>query len=117
MRRTVASILKSLECSSIADAESGSVALKLLEKDISPITFVLTELDMPAMNGVDLLKQIRQSPKTKDLPVLIMTSEANRDVILAGAQAGADGFIIKPFTAMTLKKNIEKILTERAKRK
>lgn len=117
MRRTVASILKSLECSTIADAENGSAALKMLEKGVAPVTFVLTELDMPVMNGIELLKQIRQSPKTKDLPVLIMTSEANRDVILAGAQAGADGFIIKPFTAMTIKKNIEKILTDRAKKK
>ena len=71
--------------------------------------FVVTDWNMPIMQGIDLLKAIRQSPKLKAMPVLMVTAEAKREQIVEAAKAGVNGYIVKPFTAATLKAKLDKI--------
>jgi len=108
MRRIVTGLLKELEFTRMAEAEDGSAALKVLETGVAPITFV------PVMDGLALLKKIRTTPALSHLPVLMITAEAKKENIVEAAQAGADGYIVKPFNAATLKEKIEKILHRRA---
>lgn len=114
MRRIVTGLLKELEFTKMAEAEDGSSALKVLETGAVPITFVLTDWNMPVMDGLALLKKIRATPALSHLPVLMITAEAKKENIVEAAQAGADGYIVKPFNAATLKEKIEKILSRRA---
>ncbi|WP_075257633.1 response regulator [Herbaspirillum camelliae] len=114
MRRIVSGLLKELEYSKIVEADDGSSALKILESGASNITFVLTDWNMPVMDGLALLKKIRSTPALAHLPVLMITAEAKKENIVMAAQEGADGYIVKPFNATTLKEKIEKILARRA---
>ena len=114
MRRIVSGLLKELEYSKIVEADDGSSALKILESGASNITFVLTDWNMPVMDGLTLLKKIRSTPSLAHLPVLMITAEAKKENIVMAAQEGADGYIVKPFNATTLKEKIEKILARRA---
>lgn len=79
------------------------------EAIVNPITFVITDWNMPVMDGIELLKSIRASSTLNKLPVLMITAEAKKVNIVAAAQAGADGYIIKPFNAATLNEKIVKI--------
>ncbi|MDR6585489.1 response regulator [Herbaspirillum sp. BH-1] len=117
MRRIVSGLLKELEYTRIVEADDGSTALKILESGASNITFVLTDWNMPVMDGLTLLKKIRSSPALAHLPVLMITAEAKKENIVMAAQEGADGYIVKPFNAATLKEKIEKILSRRAQMK
>lgn len=114
MRRIVTGLLKELEFTKMAEAEDGSAAMKVLESGAAAITFVLTDWNMPVMDGLALLKKIRATPSLAHLPVLMITAEAKKENIVEAAQAGADGYIVKPFNAATLKEKIEKILARRA---
>lgn len=114
MRRIVTGLLKELEFTKMAEAEDGSAAMKILEAGAASITFVLTDWNMPVMDGLALLKKIRATPSLAHLPVLMITAEAKKENIVEAAQAGADGYIVKPFNAATLKEKIEKILARRA---
>ena len=114
MRRIVSGLLKELEYTKIVEADDGSSALKILESGASNITFVLTDWNMPVMDGLTLLKKIRSTPALSHLPVLMITAEAKKENIVMAAQEGADGYIVKPFNATTLKEKIEKILARRA---
>ena len=114
MRRIVTGLLKELEFTRMAEAEDGSAAMKILEAGAAPITFVLTDWNMPVMDGLALLKKIRATPSLAHLPVLMITAEAKKENIVEAAQAGADGYIVKPFNAATLKDKIAKILSRRA---
>ena len=114
MRRIVSGLLKELEYTKIVEADDGSSALKILESGASNITFVLTDWNMPVMDGLTLLKKIRSTPSLAHLPVLMITAEAKKENIVTAAQEGADGYIVKPFNATTLKEKIEKILARRA---
>lgn len=117
MRRIVSGLLKELEYTRIVEADDGSTALKILESGASNITFVLTDWNMPVMDGLTLLKKIRSTPALAHLPVLMITAEAKKENIVMAAQEGADGYIVKPFNAATLKEKIEKILSRRAQMK
>ena len=117
MRRIVSGLLKELEYTKIVEADDGSSALKILESGASNITFVLTDWNMPVMDGLTLLKKIRSTPALSHLPVLMITAEAKKENIVMAAQEGADGYIVKPFNATTLKEKIEKILARRAQMK
>ncbi|MCP1576983.1 histidine kinase [Herbaspirillum rubrisubalbicans] len=117
MRRIVSGLLKELEYTKIVEADDGSTALKILESGASNITFVLTDWNMPVMDGLTLLKKIRATPALAHLPVLMITAEAKKENIVMAAQEGADGYIVKPFNATTLKEKIEKILARRAQMK
>ncbi len=117
MRRIVSGLLKELEYTKIVEADDGSTALKILESGASSVTFVLTDWNMPVMDGLSLLKKIRGTPALAHLPVLMITAEAKKENIVTAAQEGADGYIVKPFNAATLKEKIEKILARRAQMK
>lgn len=114
MRRIVTGLLKELEFTKMAEAEDGSTAMKMLESGTIPVTFVLTDWDMPVMNGLELIKKIRATSSLAHLPILMLTAEAKRENVIEAAEAGVDGYIVKPFNAATLKKKIEKILARRA---
>ena len=107
MRRIVRNLLKELGFANVDEAEDGAVALQKLKS--SPFDFVVTDWNMPNMDGLTLLQNIRRTPELKHLPVLMVTAEAKKENIIAAAQAGASGYVVKPFTAATLAEKLEKI--------
>lgn len=107
MRRIIKNLLKDLGLTNIVEADDGKTALPILEK--GDIDFLVTDWNMPGMTGIELLKAVRSNPKLAHLPVLMVTAEAKREQIILAAQAGVNGYIIKPFTAATLKEKIDKI--------
>ena len=107
MRRIVRNLLKELGFANVDEAEDGAVALQKLKS--SPDDFVVTDWNMPNMDGLTLLQSIRRTPELKHLPVLMITAEAKKENIIAAAQAGASGYVVKPFTAATLAEKLEKI--------
>ena len=107
MRRIVKNLLADLGYTNVAEADDGNTALPMLKE--GGFQFVVTDWNMPGMTGIDLLKNIRAEPALKALPVLMVTAEAQREQILEAAKAGVNGYIIKPFTAATLKEKLDKI--------
>lgn len=107
MRRIVRNLLKELGFTNVEEAEDGVSALNKLRS--GRFEFVVTDWNMPNMTGLELLAHIRQDPMLKDLPVLMVTAEAKRENIISAAQAGATGYIVKPFTASTLEEKLNKI--------
>lgn len=109
MRRIVRNLLKELGYANADEAEDGVVALQKLGTTPAEYNFVVSDWNMPNMDGLTLLQKIRSSPQLKHLPVLMITAEAKKENIIAAAQAGASGYIVKPFTAATLAEKLEKI--------
>jgi two-component system chemotaxis response regulator CheY len=107
MRRIVRNLLKELGFTNVEEAEDGAVALARLRN--GGIDFVITDWNMPNMDGLTLLQSVRADGAMKHLPVLMITAEAKKENIIAAAQAGASGYIVKPFTAATLNEKMEKI--------
>ena len=107
MRRIVRNILKQLEYVNVEEAEDGDVAFEKLKE--SDYDFVITDWNMPNMTGLDLLKEIRANEKLKDLKVLLVTAEAEKENIVQAAQAGVNDYVVKPFTADVLEQKINKI--------
>ncbi|PST96981.1 chemotaxis protein CheY [Photobacterium iliopiscarium] len=107
MRRIVKNLLRDLGFNNTVEADDGLTALPLLKR--GDFDFVVTDWNMPGMQGIDLLRQIRADEQLKHLPVLMITAEAKREQIIEAAQAGVNGYIIKPFNAVTLKEKIAKI--------
>ncbi|MFK2903312.1 chemotaxis response regulator CheY [Dyella ginsengisoli] len=109
MRRIVRNLLVELGFSGqlIQEADDGENALVMLKSQ--PFDMVVTDWNMPNMTGIDLLRAIRAEASLKGLPVLMVTAENNRDQIIAAAQAGVNGYIVKPFTAATLQEKLTKI--------
>lgn len=107
MRRIIKNLLRDLGYTNITEADDGNSALPLLQT--GNFDFLVTDWNMPGMPGIDLLKAVRSSPKTAKLPVLMVTAESKREQIIAAAQAGVNGYIVKPFNATTLKEKIDKI--------
>lgn len=107
MRRIVKNLLRDLGFTNTIEADDGKTALPKLQA--GGIDFLVTDWNMPGMTGLDLLKAVRADPKLANMPVLMVTAEAKREQIIMAAQAGVNGYIIKPFTAATLKEKIEKI--------
>ena len=108
MRRIVKNLLNDLGYANVAEADDGKTALPMLQA--GGFDFLVTDWNMPGMPGLDLLKAVRADPKLAKMPVLMLTAEAKREQIIEAAQAGVDGYVIKPFTAITLKEKIDKIL-------
>jgi two-component system chemotaxis response regulator CheY len=107
MRRIIRNILKQLEFVNVEEAEDGNAAFeKLKEADYD---LVITDWNMPNMTGLDLLKEIRANEKLKDLKVLLVTAESEKENIIQAAQAGANEYVVKPFTADVLEQKINKI--------
>ncbi len=107
MRRIVKNLLNDLGFTNTAEADDGTTALIELQK--SKFDFVVTDWNMPGMPGIDLLKAIRADESLAKIPVLMVTAEAKREQIIEAAQAGVNGYIIKPFTAATLEDKLAKI--------
>ena len=107
MRRIIKNLLRDLGFNNTAEADDGATALPALQN--GNFDFLVTDWNMPGMQGIDLLKAVRSDPKLAKLPVLMVTAESKRDQIVEAAQAGVNGYIVKPFTAVTLKEKIEKI--------
>lgn len=107
MRRIVCNQLKELGYPNVDEAEDGVAALAKLKK--GNFDFVVTDWNMPNMDGLDLLKHIRADASLSHLPVLMVTAEAKKENIIAAAQAGASGYVVKPFTSATLDEKLSKI--------
>ncbi len=107
MRRIVRNLLKELGYTNVDEAEDGAIALQKLNS--TTFDFVVTDWNMPNMDGLALLQTIRRTPQLKHLPVLMITAEAKKENIIAAAQAGASGYVVKPFTAVTLAEKLQKI--------
>lgn len=107
MRRIIKNLLRDLGFTNTAEADDGSTALPMLQN--GNFEFLITDWNMPGMTGIDLLKSVRADDKLKNLPILMVTAEAKRDQIIEAAQAGVNGYVVKPFTAAVLKEKIEKI--------
>ena len=107
MRRIVRNLLKELGYVNADEAEDGAIALQKLKN--APFDFVVSDWNMPNMDGLQLLQAVRADPSLKHLPVLMITAEAKKENIIAAAQSGAHGYIVKPFTAATLNEKLSKI--------
>jgi len=108
MRRIIRNILKEIGYANADEAEDGQVALSKLKS--SPFDFVVSDINMPNMNGFQLLQQIRADDSLRTIPVLMVTAEARKEDIVTAAQSGASGYIVKPFTKATLEEKVQKIL-------
>jgi two-component system, chemotaxis family, chemotaxis protein CheY len=107
MRRIVRNLLKELGFANVDEAEDGAVALQKLKA--GGFDFVISDWNMPNMDGLTLLQSIRADEALKKLPVLMVTAEAKKENIVAAAAAGANGYVVKPFTAATLDEKLNKI--------
>ena len=112
MRRIVRGLLKEMGCNNAEEAEDGSVALNMLKA--SKFDFVVSDINMPNMNGFDFLKAVRADESLKHIPVLMVTAEARKEDIVRAAQDGAAGYIVKPFTKATLEEKVQKIMQKLA---
>ncbi len=113
MRRIVKNLLNDLGYQNVVEADDGNTALPILQQ--GDIGCLITDWNMPGMHGLELLKAVRSDSKLAKLPVLMLTAEAKREQIVEAAQAGVNGYVIKPFTAETLKEKLDKILGGAAK--
>ncbi len=107
MRRIIKNLLRDLGFTNTSEADDGLTALPMLEG--GKYDFLVTDWNMPGMQGIDLLKAIRSNPELSSLPVLMVTAESKKEQIVEAAQAGVNGYVVKPFTAATLKEKIDKI--------
>jgi len=112
MRRIIKGLLHDLGYAKVTEADDGNTALPLLKA--GNFDFLITDWNMPGMPGLELLKQVRADSRLAKLPVLMLTAEAKREQIVEAAQAGVSGYVIKPFTAATLKEKIDKIFPAKA---
>ena len=112
MRRIIKNLLHDLGYQNVSEADDGNTALPMLRS--GKFDFLITDWNMPGMPGLELLKQVRADNALSKMPVLMLTAEAKREQIVEAAQAGVSGYVIKPFTAVTLKEKIDKILATQA---
>ena len=108
MRRIIKNLLHDLGYSNVTEADDGKTALPMLQA--GDFDFLITDWNMPGMPGLDLIKAVRADARLAKMPVLMLTAEAKRDQIIEAAQARVNGYVIKPFTAETLKEKLDKIL-------
>lgn len=111
MRRIIKNLLHDLGYQNVSEADDGNTALPMLRS--GKFDFLITDWNMPGMPGLELLKIVRADATLSKLPVLMLTAEAKREQIIEAAQAGVNGYVIKPFTAVTLKEKIDKILASK----
>jgi two-component system chemotaxis response regulator CheY len=113
MRKIIKNLLRDLGFENTEEADDGATALPKLQT--GNFDFLITDWNMPGMKGVDLLKAVRADEKLKTLPVLMVTAEQRREQIVEAAQAGVNGYVVKPFTAAMLKEKIESIFSRLGK--
>ncbi len=107
MRRIVKNLLRDLGFTNTDEADDGNTALPKLQS--GGFDFLVTDCNMPGMTGLDLLKAVRADENLASMPVLMVTAESKREQIVEAAQAGVNGYVVKPFTAVTLEEKINKI--------
>lgn len=107
MRRIIKNLLRDLGFNNTHEADDGTSALPMLKN--GDFDFLITDWNMPGMQGIDLLREVRSDDKTASMPVLLVTAEAKKDQIVMAAEAGVNGYIVKPFNAATLEEKIKKI--------
>lgn len=107
MRRIIKNLLRDLGFNNTSEADDGQTALPILQA--GKIDFLVTDWNMPGMSGIDLLRTVRADSALASMPVLMVTAEQKRDQIVEAAQAGVNGYIVKPFTADVLREKIDKI--------
>ena len=110
MRRIVKNVLKQIGFSDMVEAENGQDALKKLKA--GDIGFIVSDWNMPVMQGIDLLRAVRADAELKHLPFLMVTAEAQKDNIIEAVQAGVSNYVVKPFTAEALQEKLEKIFAK-----
>jgi len=108
MRRIVRGLLKEIGYNNAEEAEDGAVALNMLRN--AKFDFVVSDINMPNMNGFELLAEVKKDEGLKHIPVLMVTAEARKEDIVRAAQDGAAGYIVKPFTKATLEEKVQKIM-------
>ncbi len=111
MRRIIKNLLKEIGYTNVDEAEDGKVALSKLKSE--PFDFIISDWNMPNMTGIELLRCVRSDSVLKDIPFLMVTAEAEKGNVIEAIKAGVDNYIVKPFTAATLKEKIEKIIEKR----
>ena len=107
MRRIVKNLLKQIGYTDIEEAEDGVQALSKLQN--GGFGLVVSDWNMPNMDGLDMLKAVRQEPAIKDIPVLMVTAEAEKEKVITAIQAGVNNYVVKPFTGEILKEKLDKI--------
>jgi len=107
MRRIIKNLLRELGFHDISEADDGASALPMLKG--SDFDLLITDWNMPVMEGIELIREVRADPRLAALPVLMVTAEARRDQIVMAAEAGVNGYIVKPFTAQTLEQKITRV--------
>jgi two-component system chemotaxis response regulator CheY len=112
MRKIVRNILKQIGFEDITEAEDGNVALRVIKSE--SVGLVVTDWNMPNMNGLDLLREIRGNPDTAGLPVLMVTAEGLKENVMDAVKAGVNNYVVKPFTAEVLQEKIETIFRKKA---
>ncbi len=112
MRRIVRGLLKEMGCNNVEEADDGVNALAMLKS--AKFDFIVSDINMPNMNGFELLKAVKADESLKHIPVLMVTAEARKEDIVLAAQTGAAGYIVKPFTKATLEEKVQKIMQKLA---
>ena len=112
MRRILLGLLKEMGCTNADEADDGAVALAMLKAQ--KFDFVVSDINMPNMNGFELLKNVKADEALKSIPFLMVTAEARKEDIVRAAQDGAAGYIVKPFTKATLEEKVQKIMTKQS---
>ena len=107
MRRIIKNLLRDLGFNNTTEADDGATAWPVLQA--GDFEFLVTDWNMPEMDGLSLLKAVRGDERLASLPVLLVTAEAKKEQIVEAAKCGVNGYIVKPFTANTLKEKIDKI--------
>ena len=113
MRRIIRNILKQIGYIYVEEAENGLVAQNKLS--VTDFDFIICDWNMPVMNGLSLLTAVRAKTETKHIPVLMVTAEAKKENIVAAAQAGANGYVVKPFTSLTLAEKVTTIFEQKSR--
>ena len=107
MRRIVKNILRQLGFNNVVEADDGTTAWEILNRE--RIDFIVSDWNMPQMTGIELLRRVRASEQHADTPFLMVTAEAQQENIIEAVQARVSNYIVKPFTAETMKQKIDKI--------
>jgi two-component system chemotaxis response regulator CheY len=111
MRRIIKNILKQLGFTNVVDADDGSTAWEILNKD--KIDFIISDWNMPKMSGIELLRKVRSSEEFADIPFLMVTAEGQQENVIEAVQAGVSNYIVKPFTPETFEQKIKKIFEKK----
>lgn len=107
MRRIVRNILRQIGLNNVVEADDGTTAWDVLNRE--KIDFIVSDWNMPKMTGIELLRKVRSSEQFADIPFLMVTAEAQQENIIEAVQAKVSNYIVKPFTADTMKQKIDKI--------